>query len=147
MYAVPAALLVCLPSLLLIAAVQLTAAEGGPAKSVSTASAEHYKWGANCDGWYLVKNDHLNVIEERMPMGTSETLHYHERAQQFFYILDGTAVMRVGSENLVLHKGDGVHVLPGTPHQIRNESGADLRILVTSQPPSHGDKIDVTAKP
>ena len=36
---------------------------------VSKKNAEHYVWGGDCDGWYLVKNDSLNVIEERLPPG------------------------------------------------------------------------------
>ena len=44
-----------------------------PAQIISTKSAEHYKWGADCDGWHLVKTADLSVSEERMPAGTSET--------------------------------------------------------------------------
>ena len=36
-----------------------------PAKIISTANAEHYKWGGpagtDCDGWYLVRASELNV--------------------------------------------------------------------------------------
>jgi hypothetical protein len=50
-----------------------------PAKIISTANAEHYKWGGaagtDCDGWYLVRASGLNVIEELMPAGTAETGH------------------------------------------------------------------------
>lgn len=55
--------------------------------AVNRGNAEHYRWGADCDAWHLVKDAELSVIEECMPPGTAETLHYHQRAQQFFYVL------------------------------------------------------------
>jgi len=37
------------------------------ASSVSRDNAEHYRWGDDCDGWHLVKDTQLSVIEEFMP--------------------------------------------------------------------------------
>ena len=58
-------------------------------------SIKHYKWGNDCDGWTLVDEAALSVKQERMPAGTSEALHYHKEAQQFFYILKGTHYLRL----------------------------------------------------
>jgi mannose-6-phosphate isomerase-like protein (cupin superfamily) len=55
----------------------------------------HYKWGNNCDGWVLVDTEDLSVKQERMSPQTSEALHYHEKAQQFFFILRGIATFEV----------------------------------------------------
>ena len=49
--------------------------------SVSRENAEHYRWGVDCDGWHLVKDRQLSVIEEFMPPGAAEVRHYHERSQ------------------------------------------------------------------
>jgi hypothetical protein len=57
--------------------------------AISKANAEHYTWGQGCDGWYLVKNDQVNIIQERMPPGAAETLHKHTKARQFFFVLAG----------------------------------------------------------
>jgi hypothetical protein len=38
---------------------------------VSRANAEHYRWGDDCDGWHLVKDADLSVIEELLPSGAS----------------------------------------------------------------------------
>lgn len=103
-------------------------------------TAEHYTWGQNCDGWHLVKNDSLSIIEERMPPGTTEVRHLHHRARQFFYILSGEATMEVQGNIIHLHSGEGLPVSPGVPHQMKNESRADLHFLVISHPPSHGDR-------
>lgn len=110
-------------------------------KSVSTKSAEHYPWGGACDGWHLLKGDDLSVIEERMPTGTTEQRHRHERSRQFFYVLEGEAVLEMEGTAHVLRSGEGLHVPPGAAHQMRNESGADVRFLVVSAPRSHGDRI------
>lgn len=112
---------------------------------ISRASAEHYTWGGSCDGWHLVKDTALSVIEEQMPPGTSEVLHYHKRCQQFFYLLSGEAVMEAESREVRLCAGEGVHILPGVRHQIRNASNQPARFLVISQPPSHGDRVVVDA--
>ncbi len=61
-------------------------------------SSEHYTWGQNCDGWHLLKTNSLSVIQERMPPNTSEALHYHQKAQQFFYILLGQATFEMEGE-------------------------------------------------
>jgi len=102
---------------------------------------DHYSWGNGCDGWHLVKQPLLSVIAERMPPGAAEVRHYHEAAQQFFYILEGEAVMEVEGETLTLLRGEGLHIPPGKPHQIRNLSAEAVEFLVISQPASHGDRV------
>ena len=113
-----------------------------PAKIVSTENAEHYIWGDNCDGWHLVKTPDLSIIEERMPPGTSEVRHHHVRARQFFYVLEGELTMEVEHHSFDLKAGEGIEVSPGQSHQALNRSQAPVRFVVTSQPPSHGDRVE-----
>ena len=112
---------------------------------VSVKSAEHYKWGGtreiDCDGWHLVTTTNLSVIEEFMPPGTSEARHYHHHAHQFFYILEGELTIQVEDCGFVLHAHEGIWISPGQLHQAINRGANSLRMLVTSQPPSHGDRI------
>jgi mannose-6-phosphate isomerase-like protein (cupin superfamily) len=112
-------------------------------RPVSRATAEHYIWGDGCNGWHLVKDETLSVIEERMPAGTSEVLHYHARAQQFFFVLSGQAVMKVDGRETLLSAREGQQIPPGVSHQVRNDSEVPLEFLVISQPPSHGDRVVV----
>ncbi len=109
---------------------------------ISRDNAEHYRWGHECDGWHLVKDKNLSVIEEFMPPGAAEIRHHHEHAQQFFYILTGEVLMEVEGETTLIRAGSGIRILPGTRHQIRNPSSSAVRFLVVSQPPSHNDRID-----
>jgi mannose-6-phosphate isomerase-like protein (cupin superfamily) len=108
--------------------------------SVSRANAEHYRWGDDCDGWHLVKDADLSVIEELLPSGAAEVRHYHRKAQQFFYVLSGEVMMEVEGRNTLLGAGSGIRILPGARHQISNPSSGTARFLVISQPPSHGDR-------
>jgi|SRR5580658_11073216 mannose-6-phosphate isomerase-like protein (cupin superfamily) len=112
---------------------------------ISRENAEHYTWGDACDGWHLVREVDLGVIEECMPPGTAEVRHYHQKSRQFFYILSGIAVMEVEDRDVTLTAGQGVHIPPGVPHQIRNKSSDLVRFLVVSHPHSHGDRVTVAS--
>jgi quercetin dioxygenase-like cupin family protein len=105
-------------------------------------NSEHYTWGNACDGWYLLKSDSLSVIEERMPPGTSEARHYHEKTQQLFYMLSGTAVMEIEGVEHTLVAGQSIHIQAGQKHRISNRTIADLHFLVISEPKSHGDRVN-----
>ncbi len=65
---------------------------------ISVANAEHYTWGANCDGWHLVRTPELSVIQERVPPGGRETRHLHTRARQFRNESDRDVVFLVISQ-------------------------------------------------
>ncbi|MGO9087572.1 MAG: cupin domain-containing protein [Candidatus Sulfotelmatobacter sp.] len=118
------------------------ARNAGQPGAVNRGHAEHYRWGNDCDGWHLVKDEQLSVIEELMPPGAAEIRHHHQRAQQFFYILSGEVLMEVEGQTTLVAAGSGIRVLPGTRHQIRNPSSGAARFLVISQPPSRGDRIN-----
>jgi|SRR6185503_5346640 len=109
----------------------------------STENAEHYTWGNNCDGWPLLRSDSLSVIQERMPPGTSEQLHYHDRAQQVFYILSGTAIFEVDGQIETVNANQSIHIPPKAKHRISNNGATDLHFLVISEPKSQGDRVNL----
>ncbi len=110
---------------------------------ISTKNAEHYIWGDKCDGWHLLKRDDVSVIQERVPAGEAEVMHYHERARQFFYILAGEGRMSFENEEIILQKGQGLEIAPMVKHQFRNKSKADVHFLVISVPSTRGDRINL----
>jgi mannose-6-phosphate isomerase-like protein (cupin superfamily) len=112
-----------------------------PATVIRAANAEHYTWGSGCDAWYLLRTPELNIIEEQMPSGAFETLHLHVRARQFFFVLTGELTLIVEQQPYTLSAHEGLEIAPGELHQAINRSGGPVRFLVTSQPPSHGDRI------
>jgi uncharacterized cupin superfamily protein len=73
-----------------------------------------------------------------MPPGTSEVRHYHQTANQFFYVLRGHLSIEVGENELVLSPGQGVHITAGEPHQVRNRASVDAEFLVVSNLPATG---------
>ncbi|MCR4398604.1 MAG: cupin domain-containing protein [Firmicutes bacterium] len=113
---------------------------------VSKHSAEHYTWGGECDGWHLLKDDNLAVIQERMPPGTSEVRHYHENARQFFFVLAGEVCVETEGETITLAPHEGVYVRPGITHKVLNRSGTDSEFLVVSSPSTRGDRVAVETK-
>lgn len=111
------------------------------AQKTSIVTAPAYAWGDACTGWHLVQNAQLGIIQETMPPGTAEVRHYHARAQQFFYVLQGKATFELAGETLRLGPGEGLEVPAGQPHQLRNEAAEPLNFLVVSTPHAHGDRV------
>ncbi len=110
---------------------------------IHTSNSESYTWGNNCLGWHLVHQPGLSVIQEVMPPGTEEVRHAHGKAQQFFFVLSGTATFELTGTTCELMPREGIQVLPGQAHQIRNLHTEPLEFLVISQPHAHGDRIKV----
>jgi mannose-6-phosphate isomerase-like protein (cupin superfamily) len=110
----------------------------------SDSDAEHYTWGGNsaCDAWYLLRAPGLHIIEEQMPPGASETPHHHVHARQFFYVLAGELTLVLIQQTHTLRPNEGLEIAPGEVHQAINRGAAPVRFLVTSQPPSHADRIE-----
>ena len=110
---------------------------------ISTENAEHYIWGGICDGWHLLKREDMSVIQERVPVGGAEVMHYHNVARQFFYVLEGEGKMVFEDHELILNKGQGLEISPRVKHQFKNQSNADVHFLVISSPTTKGDRINV----
>ncbi len=110
---------------------------------VSIDNVERYIWGAICDGWHLLKRDDISVIQERVPAGGAEVMHYHNTARQFFYILEGEGTMVFEDSALVLKKGQGIEIGPQVKHQFKNQSDVDVHFLVVSVPSTSSDRINI----
>ena len=103
---------------------------------------KHYTWGAACDGWNLVDETTLSIKMEHMPAGTAEALHYHKQAQQFFYILKGTATFEIENTFTDVQTGEGMHIRAGEKHRIQNNTDGDLEFILCSQPATAADRIN-----
>lgn len=58
-------------------------------------------------------------------------LHYHERTDEFYYIIDGQGTMILDEEEIELHKGVVVYVPRGVKHKARGK----LTVLTICIPP------------
>ncbi|RKR82778.1 mannose-6-phosphate isomerase-like protein (cupin superfamily) [Mucilaginibacter gracilis] len=101
---------------------------------------KQYTWGDDCYGWDFVDTDALSVKQELMPPDTREQLHYHEIANQFFFILKGKAWVNIDGVEHVLKPNEGVEVKPGQKHFISNKDDVDLEFLLYSQPSTKNDR-------
>jgi mannose-6-phosphate isomerase-like protein (cupin superfamily) len=104
-------------------------------------TAPHYVWGGACDGWRLLDDPSLSVVQERVPPSTGEVAHFHVKARQFFYVLSGTATMEFEDRKVAFGAGQGLHVPAGTPHRFVNCSDTDVVFLVVSAPSTTGDRV------
>lgn len=104
---------------------------------------KHYQWGENCDSWNLVEENSLSVKLERMPPHTSEQLHYHRQAQQFFFVLKGVASFETEEGKFTLSEREGLHIPAGMPHRILNEGTEELEFILSSQPSTLEDRVNI----
>jgi mannose-6-phosphate isomerase-like protein (cupin superfamily) len=58
-------------------------------------------------------------------------LHYHERTDEFYYVIDGQGTMTLDDEEIELHKGVVVYI----PRGVRHKARGDLTILTVCIPP------------
>jgi mannose-6-phosphate isomerase-like protein (cupin superfamily) len=113
-------------------------------KSLSTKTAPHFVWGDNCDGWWLKKNGLFTVVSEIIPAGSSEIKHYHEKTEQFFYVLEGVLSVELDGITHHLEKDEGITVIPHAIHKVFNQShNIKVKFLVISSPNSLEDRINV----
>ncbi len=111
---------------------------------VSRDTQTAYQWGDGGVGWPLVETEGLLVIEETLAPGCSEKNHYHNQAEQCFYMLAGCAVMQFADGRYVeIDTGMALQIPPKTRHAIVNQTGEEIRFLVISAPSSRGDRYEV----
>lgn len=65
----------------------------------------------------------------------AQKVHAHEGSDKVYYVLEGTGTFTVGDEEKDLSEGQAVIARSGEPHGVRNDSDADLVLLVTMAPP------------
>ena len=106
-------------------------------------SLKHYQWGNDCDGWNFVEEESLSIKQERMPAGCSEQLHYHRHSQQFFFILKGIATFEIENKLVEVKEQEGLHIKPGLKHRILNNTKEDLEFILSSQPSTVNDRINL----
>jgi mannose-6-phosphate isomerase-like protein (cupin superfamily) len=109
---------------------------------IDASTAEHYTWGNGCDGWHLLNNENLSIIQENVPAGSSEVKHYHNISRQFFFILEGEGTIELPDKIVKLLKNEGLEIPPKTVHRFINQSDSEVIFLVISSPKSHGDKVN-----
>lgn len=71
--------------------------------------------------------------------------HYHKAMHEYFFLLQGTAVILVDGNKYELAKGDLLVVEPGEAHKVADYS-PDMQLLLLMPPPVPNDKVIVSEK-
>ena len=104
---------------------------------ISKHNAPHFTWRDVCDGWTLLDDASLHVLQERMPPDTSELLHTHSHVHPCSRG-EATIDLVIDGRSESLHAGEALVIEPMTPHRISNRSSEALEFLViSSSPPRH----------
>jgi mannose-6-phosphate isomerase-like protein (cupin superfamily) len=75
-----------------------------------------------------------SLAEARLQPGFKTTAHFHRRTEEIYYILEGTANMRIGQQSRAVAAGDAIAIPPGQEHQITNTGTDVLKFLCCCAP-------------
>lgn len=85
-----------------------------------------------------------SLAEARLPPGGSTQPHYHPLTEEIYYILQGQALMQIGTDRQTVGPGDALAIPPGAKHQITNTGGETLVFLCCCAPAyEHHDTVMV----
>ena len=100
----------------------------------------------NADFLERTKSEILGARLWRLPPKTANTLHKHPKAEEFYFVVEGTGRMRVENETLTVPKHGGVLVGPKLLRQVFNDTDAEVLWLIIGAPELElepGEAIDM----
>ena len=89
-----------------------------------------------------------SLAEATVPVGGATVEHFHRDTEELYYVVEGSALMRLGDAERELAVGDCVVIPAGERHKIRNIGDAPLRILCCCAPAyTHEDTVLTDEQP
>jgi mannose-6-phosphate isomerase-like protein (cupin superfamily) len=88
----------------------------------------------NADFLERTGSENIGARLWRLPPKSANTLHKHIRAEEFYFVLEGTGRMRVGEETLTVPKYGGVLVGPDQLRQVFNDTETGVLWLIIGAP-------------
>ena len=83
-----------------------------------------------------------SLAEARLPIGGATQEHFHPRAEEIYYITDGTGKIGIEGELRDVKPGDAIAILPGQKHKLWNTGNEVLRLLCCCAPGyEHSDTV------
>lgn len=93
----------------------------------------------------VIRNQSL--AEARLPVGGATQEHYHPRAEEIYFITQGTGKIRIENETREVRAGDAIAIPPGQKHKLWNTGHDVLRLLCCCAPAyEHADTIITEAE-
>ncbi len=80
----------------------------------------------------VIRNQSL--AEARLAPGTSTREHYHPKAEEIYYITEGTGRIRIDGETREVKVGDAIAIPPGARHKLWNLGEGTLKLLCCCAP-------------
>lgn len=88
----------------------------------------------NADLLEHTRSENLGARLWRFPPQTANTWHKHVKAEEYYFVLEGTGRIRIGTETLTLPKHSGVLVGPDMLRQVFNDTEAEVLWLIIGAP-------------
>ena len=79
----------------------------------------------------------------RLPPQSANTLHRHVRAEEFYFVVEGTGRMRVGEDTLTIPRLGGVLVGPAMLRQVFNDTDSEVLWLIVGAPEAEFEPHEV----
>jgi mannose-6-phosphate isomerase-like protein (cupin superfamily) len=79
------------------------------------------------------------------PPGTSIGGHMHIGVEEFYYVMQGSGIVRINAETAPIAKGDAVPILLNDVHSVENTGSADLELMIVGIAREKGklDTVDI----
>ena len=88
----------------------------------------------NADFLERTGSENLSARLWRYPPKSAGTLHKHTRQEEFYFVLEGTGRLRVGSETLTVPRYGAVLVGPDQTRQVFNDTNVEVLWLIVGAP-------------
>lgn len=88
----------------------------------------------NADYLERTGSEILGARQWRLPPKSANTLHRHVRAEEFYFVLEGTGRIRIDDTTLTVPRHGGVLVGPGRMRQVFNDTDLDALWLIVGAP-------------
>jgi mannose-6-phosphate isomerase-like protein (cupin superfamily) len=88
----------------------------------------------NADYLERTGSENMGARLWRLPPRSANTLHKHIRAEEFYFVLEGTGRLRIGEETVTVPKYGGVLVGPDQLRQVFNDADEDVLWLIIGAP-------------
>src|ERR1700683_3516126 len=100
---------------------------------------------ANCSRTIILPSSAIrnqSLAEARLPVGASTQEHFHPRAEEIYFITNGTGKIRIENETREVRAGDAIAIPPGQKHKLWNTGSETLHLLCCCAPAyEHSDTI------
>ena len=88
----------------------------------------------NADFLERTGRENMGARLGRMPTQSANTRHKHIRAEEFYFVLEGTGRIRIGEETVTVPKYGGVLVGPDQLRQVFNDTDEEVLWLIIGAP-------------